>query len=243
MSACFGKAHCIIFINGGCGPSQSGSSDSGSSGKCDGPNGTNGFGFDIGAWKKWIDALYAKYGGDVGFILMETDNSDAQQGADLIHETLSTLGAIGYTGDNAIIAASAGAAALFVYLNRADTGEYGGDAAISSFIAMDAPTLDNGYGTACDLPAGCSGDNDYQEVAEEAITKWDGVVSGAADYVRRNGISGVYAWDTNDPISSEIDGGGAWKTESTDASSDNAHTYVEGSPTSIQGVNLLDFLR
>src|SRR5579884_3677839 len=40
VSACFGKAHCIIFINGGCGPSQSGSSDSGSSGKCDGPNGT-----------------------------------------------------------------------------------------------------------------------------------------------------------------------------------------------------------
>jgi RHS repeat-associated protein len=226
VNSCIGKSHCVILINGGPNPFQGG--------------GTYGLDFDIGAWKAWIDAIYARYGGDVGFILMETDGSNAQQGADLIHETLQSLKDANYTGDISLIGASAGAAAIFVYLNRADTGMYDNtDARISAFIAMDAPT-ENGAGVSCYDEATCFGPPAGVTIqsAEIGLTGWDGDASGAADYVRKHHISGVYVWAKNDLISSKVDGGGAWDTRSFTApvgilNQSAAHTYIESSPDSV----------
>lgn len=233
VNACLGKKYCFIFVDGGKSFIQGG-----------GKNG--GLDWDIKHWLNWIDQLILKYGsGEVGFIIFETDGSDANNGADMIHQTLQTLQQkYNYNGTISLIGASAGAAAIFVYFNRADTNQYASsDAHISAFIAMDAPSV-NGDSTSPPQPEQCygglcgSGDDIYEQAGESGFSGWDGDTSGAADYVRRNGINGVYAWATNDPLSSEISGGGARKTYSIPAPSD-AHAYIEGSPYSMPGVCLL----
>jgi RHS repeat-associated protein len=216
VNACAGKSHCVILING----TNSSASDSSA----------NGFGADIAGWEKWIDSIYALYGGDVGFILMEAGM--AQTGANLIHETLQSLQKAGYEGSISLIGASAGAAGLFSYLNEASS-KYSDDPIISSFVALDAPQQ-SGSASNIDFP-GCLWDacivemmtRGVQRELESGPTDWDGLTYGAEQYVRAHHVRGLYEWTVNDPISSEFDGNGAWKTHEYPSQPGNAHTYIE----------------
>jgi RHS repeat-associated protein len=176
VSACAGKGHCVIIIDGGV---RGG--------------GTNGFGDDMSAWQTWIDEIYAKYGGDVGFILMETDGSDSQSGVELIHQTLQSLAAMGYGGAITLIGQSAGAASVFEYLGAQDHNTYPGDAQINSFIGIDAPVG----------PAAVGG-NALFGLNENPPLGVPGTVAAAADYVRTHHIKGLYAWNDWDPISDNV---------------------------------------
>jgi len=211
VNSCLGKHHCVILVDGG-------------------PDGgTHGLDWDIRAWQNWINAIYAKYGGDVGFILFETTGADADSGVTLIHQTLQRLAAWDYAGNITLVGQSAGAAALFKYLNAKDSGQYAGDAQISSFVAVEAPYRNPSVD--CEW---CGPKDSVIDTEEADNTNWNGETSGAADYVTKHHIKGLYAWDADDPISDEIDGPwdlygitGGSGSPFQNPGKDNAHTYLE----------------
>jgi RHS repeat-associated protein len=208
--ACAGKSHCVILING---------TDSSAGTK------TNGLTYDLEDWEAWIEAISQEFSGDVGFILLEAGN--ASDGANLIHITLQTLDALGYKGEINLIGASAGAGGVFTYLDRAAHSYYSGqsDPVLNSFVALQAGTKTGKNAWVCALLPECP----EVEAFEWWRTGWDGDTRGADDYLALHPKTvGIYEWDANDPISTELEGKFHTYTYLTGISSTgSAHTYLE----------------
>jgi len=205
--ACAGKSHCVILING---------TDSSAT------ENTNGFDYDVNDWQAWIKKISDEFGGDVGFILLETGN--ASHGADLIHTTLQSLAAMSYHGDINLIGASAGSGAVFTYLDRAAHHYYSGqsDPVLHSFVALQAVTKTDSY--VCGVNPFCG----LYYFGVSVDTGWNGDTSGADDYLTQHPeTTGVYEWDNFDPISTELDGSKFSSYTYSPVSFENPHTYIE----------------
>jgi RHS repeat-associated protein len=171
---------------------------------------------DIQDWQLWIAAISKEFDGDVGFILFEVQK--ATPGAEVIHETLAALADSGYQGTISLVGESSGAAAIFQYFAYADQN-YSGDPEITSFVAMDAPN------------SKIAGDSQFTNWWAD----WNPSITAdmASDYLRGHpNIRGVYAWNTNDEASQEMDG--AWdnyqftagSNDLRDPNGQNPHTYL-----------------
>jgi RHS repeat-associated protein len=204
---CIGKVKCVIFIDGvdiwPIHPKHKSYEDYGHS--------------QWGNWTRFLDIRYADrrvkgrpptWGG--AFYVAQ----DGGQGMQWLHQILSKLATLAFTGPVTVVGHSNGAAAIFMYFATRLWG-FSGDYPISKFVAFDAPSPWN------NIYAGVT-------VYWRHWSPW--FTLAANRYIRQHGIRGLYAWEVLDPVSGGIPGCQCRQAVYADASVGDAHLALLFNP-------------